>query len=831
MNVSTRIILIFLTILGLLSAVVFSMNLLANSMQKAATAELLRYESNKLADQLRQSSDDLTRMARTYVVTGDPVYEQYFYKILAIRDGTSPRPKKYGGIYWNFVTATKEAPTSPGAPVALIELMKRVGIAPQEMAKLEEAKNNSDQLINLEIMAFAAMKGLFADDTGKLTIHRDPDPDFARKILHGDQYHQAKTEIMRPIGEFLDLLDQRTRLEVSVNRTDVDRYQIITIALVAATILFSIFAFFHIRRKIIIPIISLSSTSARIQSGATGERAEVTSADEVGTLAGAFNAMVESLQLQITERKQVELSLREKTTDLEDANAALTNAQHIAHLGSWTLDLRTKALTWSDEIYLIFGLRPQEFEATYEAFVDAVHPDDRETVKEAVANSLEHLTPYSIDHRVVTPDGEVRNVHEEGEVFVDDTGVPLRMIGTVQDITELKKIEGELREAMAEADQANLAKSRFLSSMSHELRTPLNAVIGFSQLMQHNPKEPLTPAQKEYTDDIIYSGEMLLELINGVLDLAKIEADQLHLSMEDVYASDVIDECITLVLPSTEKHDITITNRTPDQPPCLIHTDALRLKQVLLNFLSNAAKYNKPGGTVTLDSVETDDGYLRISVTDTGIGISPEHHADIFKPFDRLGIEAKRTIEGTGIGLTVTKQLTERMGGRIGFESIEHKGSTFWIEIPLASKRSELVWNDKLSVGIQPVDDDHKVLIGLLNELSEPNLGTNEVEAIIGNLIDYTLYHFRREEGVMEACGYPHLDDHRRVHRHLATKVGQFAEKWRDSGDAEVVQELLEFLRTWLVDHIMQDDAEIGPYAKDKEAEIEQALKKISNVE
>lgn len=385
----------------------------------------------------------------------------------------------------------------------------------------------------------------------------------------------------------------------------------------------------------------------------------------------------------------------------------------------------------------------------------------------------------------------------------------------------------ELSESIKEADKANQSKSRFLSSMSHELRTPLNAVIGFSQLMQHNPKEPLTAVQKEYTDDIVSSGEMLLGLINGMLDLAKIEADQLHLTMEDVYASDVIDESLMLLKPTAATHGVTVINNTTDHPSVLVYADALRLTQVLLNFMSNGVKYNKPGGSVTLDSRETDDGYLHISVTDTGIGIPKELQSDIFKPFERLGIEAKRTIEGTGIGLTVTKQLVKMMGGRIGFESEHHQGSTFWVEVPMASRRGELPWDDKLVVGIQQIDDDHKVLVGLLNELSESSRETDEVEKVIGKLIAYTLYHFQREEAVMEACGYPHLDVHRKVHQHLAAKAAEFAEKWRKDGGAEVVQELLEFLRTWLVDHIMNDDAEIEPFAKGKEAEIERALREL----
>lgn len=398
-------------------------------------------------------------------------------------------------------------------------------------------------------------------------------------------------------------------------------------------------------------------------------------------------------------------------------------------------------------------------------------------------------------------------------------------------LLERAEAEKGLRASREEADLANRAKSQFLSSMSHELRTPLNAVMGFSQLMQNRPDEPLSSRQKAYTDHIIDAGAILLALINEILDLASIEADQLHLSMEDAYAGDIIAESIALVLPTAKAHNIPITNRTADQPPALIHVDALRLTQVLLNLLSNSVKYNKPGGAVKLDARETDDGYLHISVTDTGIGISPEHHADVFEPFQRLGVETARSVEGTGIGLTVTRQLVERMDGRIGFESEEGNGSTFWIEMPLASKPAKLLWNEKFGIGIKQIDDDHKVLITLLDRASVHGLGEEDVDGIISELIDYTLYHFRREEAIMEACGYPNLEEHRAAHRKLAIKAERFAEEWRKARAPDAIQELLVFLRTWLVNHIMKEDAEIRAFARGQEAEIRQALERISNPE
>ena len=180
LSIKVQIVCIFTAMLALLSAIIVTMGLDSAAQQRVADAQLNRFQSNKLADQLRQSSDDLTRMARTYAVTGDPIYEQYFFDILAIRDGTAPRPQAYHEIYWDLVTSGGERPASPERPVALLDLMTLIGLSGEELAKLEEAKKNSDDLTNLEKAAFGAMKGLFADDLGNLTVRREPDPEFAR---------------------------------------------------------------------------------------------------------------------------------------------------------------------------------------------------------------------------------------------------------------------------------------------------------------------------------------------------------------------------------------------------------------------------------------------------------------------------------------------------------------------------------------------------------------------------------------------------------------------------------------------------------------------------
>jgi signal transduction histidine kinase/ActR/RegA family two-component response regulator len=243
---------------------------------------------------------------------------------------------------------------------------------------------------------------------------------------------------------------------------------------------------------------------------------------------------------------------------------------------------------------------------------------------------------------------------------------------------QLELANSELELAIEEARNANQAKSAFLSSMSHELRTPLNAILGFAQILASNDM-PTTPEQKqEFAGHILKSGRHLLTLINEILDLAKVEAGAVSLSMEPVPLADVLAECQGMIAPLAAARGVRVL--FPEAPTARVQADRTRLKQVLLNLLSNAVKYNRDGGAVVVDCVQPAPQRLRLSVQDTGMGLSPEQVAGLFQPFNRLGQEAG-TQEGTGIGLVVTRRLVELMGGEIGVTSSPGVGSVFWIEL------------------------------------------------------------------------------------------------------------------------------------------------------
>jgi signal transduction histidine kinase/ActR/RegA family two-component response regulator len=249
------------------------------------------------------------------------------------------------------------------------------------------------------------------------------------------------------------------------------------------------------------------------------------------------------------------------------------------------------------------------------------------------------------------------------------------------DISSKKIAEEKLLSAKEESERANVSKSEFLSRMSHELRTPMNAILGFGQLLEFDTDEPLSKTQKNRVYEIQKAGKHLLELINEILDLSRIESGFLTLSIEDILLSNLIDDVLSLISPLGAKQNINIINLIPQEPDLLVQGDFTRLKQVLLNLMSNAVKYNKPGGSITLNCQKNDAGKICISISDTGEGISQDNLKQLFQPFNRMDAE-NSSVEGTGIGLTITKRLVELMNGNISVKSNPGMGSCFSIEIP-----------------------------------------------------------------------------------------------------------------------------------------------------
>jgi PAS domain S-box-containing protein len=359
---------------------------------------------------------------------------------------------------------------------------------------------------------------------------------------------------------------------------------------------------------------------------------------------------------------------------MRSSQEQLREAQRMARIGSWQWDVRSNEVTWSEELFAIMGVDPQNWTPTYEGFLEYLHSDDRERIEKTIRESLETGRRFQYEARIITPDGRERVIDVTGDVAHDGRG-SVKMVGTAQDITDRKKIEQELS-LREEAEREYRARSDFLSRVSHELRTPLNAILGFSQLME---LEELTAEQRRHIEQITKGGRHLLELINEVLEISRIESGNMNVSLEPVPVQDVVDEVLQLLEPLANRRSITLESRLPAGKR-FVEADKQRLKQVLLNLVSNGIKYNRDGGSVRIRLEETCPGKTFLLVTDSGKGIAEDKLAKVFHPFERLDVDQAR-IEGTGLGLTLSKLLVEAMGGSLAVESQPWVGTTFIVQL------------------------------------------------------------------------------------------------------------------------------------------------------
>ncbi|HWK52754.1 MAG TPA: ATP-binding protein [Hyphomicrobiales bacterium] len=407
-----------------------------------------------------------------------------------------------------------------------------------------------------------------------------------------------------------------------------------------------------------------------------------------------------------------ELGLRRQ----RHVTTVMKQAQALGHFGSWEWLLDGSGDYWSEEIYRIFGYEPYSVPPSLESFRRIVHPEDTVIVADACNRAIANRADsFEAHFRIVTPQGVLRYLHLQACVNSDANGAPLSVLGTMHDVTERERAmqmlsayqqrlellvqqrtaelentirlleeenherrqaEKHLIEAKEEAEQANRLKSEFLSRVSHELRTPMNAILGFSQLLE---QEFLNERQRDYNREILGAGTHLLQLIDEVLDLGAIEAGRLRLDIRPVALGDVLQESLALVRNLALGRQVSLHDNTQAQRPWL-QADPVRLKEVLVNLLNNAIKYNRSGGTVDIDCSLRDEAWIRVSIRDSGMGVQPEHLSRLFSPFDRLDAEYSK-IEGTGIGLSIVKALIEKMGGRVGVQSTPQAGTTFWFEL------------------------------------------------------------------------------------------------------------------------------------------------------
>ncbi|MGB6016459.1 MAG: PAS domain-containing protein, partial [Nodosilinea sp.] len=397
--------------------------------------------------------------------------------------------------------------------------------------------------------------------------------------------------------------------------------------------------------------------------------------------------------LDITNRKVAELERQNLSNRLA---LALTSGA----IGCWDWDIQQNTILWDARMYELYGASAADVAASvpYEIWADRVHPDDRPATETLLQQAALGQAVYDPEFRVVHGDGSIHHIKAYGMVVLDAGGNPKSMIGVNLDISERKRSEAERKQAEdrlqqinerlmltnAELDRATRLKDEFLANMSHELRTPLNAILGMSEGLKEHAFGSLSDRQKQAVETIERSGTHLLDLINDILDLSKIEADKLELETALVSVQYLCESSLTFVRQLAISKGVGLSLESVQSMPDIV-VDERRIRQVLINLLSNAVKFTPSGGQVTLQTrveQKNSKNYLKLSVTDTGIGIAPDDIAKLFQPFVQIDSSLSRQYSGTGLGLALVRKMVELHGGTVSMTSEVNQGSCFTLDLP-----------------------------------------------------------------------------------------------------------------------------------------------------
>jgi PAS domain S-box len=377
---------------------------------------------------------------------------------------------------------------------------------------------------------------------------------------------------------------------------------------------------------------------------------------------------------EITERRRTEENLR-------TSQQLLTDSQRIAHIGSWRLDFDSVTLMWTDEQYRIFGYEPCEITPTPEVFLAHVPVDERETVEADLFRIATSLEPAHCEHGLIRKDGALRQVLCTAHVELDAEGRPLAMVGTTQDITERKALEEALRTQNEQLMELDRLKSNFVNAVSHELRTPLTSIMGYGEFLEDEVAGPLNPDQHAFVNQIQRATGRLGNLVNDLLDFARLQSGAFKLKIREVDLRGKLAEVLGALYPQAQEAQVSLDFEASEAVP-RFQGDPERIGQVLTNLIGNAIKFTPPGGRVDVSASVSAEG-VRVEVRDTGIGIAPRHQRKLFTKFFQIDPSTTREKGGTGLGLSISKALVEAHGGRIGMESRPGEGSTFWFQLPI----------------------------------------------------------------------------------------------------------------------------------------------------
>ncbi len=394
----------------------------------------------------------------------------------------------------------------------------------------------------------------------------------------------------------------------------------------------------------------------------------------IGACANVFEAM----GLQVARREAEEALIKSQDS--------LAKAQWIAHVGNWDWDIVADELTWSDEMYRIFGLNPSDSPGNFKSFITHIHPADLSTVRRSITRAISETGSYQLDHRVVRPDGEERTVIDQGEVFYDTGGKAVRMVGTLSDITLRKHLEDELREQAIKLKELDSFKNRLMSIVSHDLRSPLTSNIGLLSLLTKPGKEPMTDRQVTIVETVGRSLQHQLKLVENLLELSRVYRGNIQIEAERLPVGELFEASVAMLSQMAAEKEVTLTV-APIEADCCIVADRHRMIQVINNLLTNAIKFSRPHGAVTLD-VESGEEGIALIIADEGIGITEERMEkvlDLSNSTTTLGTGGEK---GTGLGLSICQELTTLNGGSLTLTSIEGEGTKVRLTFPACEAAS-----------------------------------------------------------------------------------------------------------------------------------------------
>jgi PAS domain S-box-containing protein len=361
--------------------------------------------------------------------------------------------------------------------------------------------------------------------------------------------------------------------------------------------------------------------------------------------------------------------------------AALREAQRVAQVGSWEWQKEGDRVSWSAELFRIFGLDPHQPPPSYETQVALYLPESWQRLQHAVSKTLADGTPYELELAFRHPDGSTRWIESRGEALLDAARQVVGLRGTAHDITWRRRLE-EARLRAQTAEAASRSKTELLSRASHELRTPLNAILGFGQLLQQQAELPLP--QRQWLDLMVDSGRHMLALTEDLLDIATAESGRSMAADETVDLAAVAAHAAELMAREAQLAAMRIEWQQGTAGACLVRAEGARVRQIVINLLSNAIKYGRPGTAVRLSIDAGPEGTWRLHVEDAGRGLSPHALSRLFTPFERLGAE-RTAVPGAGLGLALCQRLAQAMGGSIEVRSEPGVGSTFTLVLPAAA--------------------------------------------------------------------------------------------------------------------------------------------------